>query len=204
MLRDGIARALPALDEGISGLHSVLGMHAFGLENRRLRPRRGRGLPGCRARAVRQLVPPRLRPRARDAEPVGRDNRLYAHHPVAWVTDRFFKVYNLWHFALYRLEMENHNVSLILFGNGTTAGYFAILIDTVDASALLRRLYPAASTSFFGGLRGLGADAEIRRVRLPATPCRERNRDRIVCMRRDGHAGLRSSPSNGSSVAIAR
>ena len=32
MLRDRIARALPAWDAGIAGWHAVLGMHAFGLE----------------------------------------------------------------------------------------------------------------------------------------------------------------------------
>ena len=32
MLRDRIARALPAWDEAMPGYHAVLGMHAFGLE----------------------------------------------------------------------------------------------------------------------------------------------------------------------------
>ena len=32
MLRDRIARALPAWTDGMPGFHALLGMHAFGLE----------------------------------------------------------------------------------------------------------------------------------------------------------------------------
>ena len=84
MLRDRIARALPAWSRDLPGYHAVLGMHAFGLEETadyaradarrrqprpRLRPRRGAGPGSGRTGAARRLGSARGGPRHGNAMP---------------------------------------------------------------------------------------------------------------------------------------
>src|SRR5262245_60334120 len=98
MLRDRIARAMPAWSEGMPGYHAMLSMHAFGLEEtgdytraeavgRRavaLEPRDGWG-----QHAVAHVL--EMQNRTEDGITWMRAN------PSAWAADSFFAVHNWWH-----------------------------------------------------------------------------------------------------------
>lgn len=141
LLRDRIARALPSWHAGMPGHHSVLSMHAFGLEE-----------TGDYAAAERQG---RL---ANEIEP--RD--CWARHAVAhvlemqgrqrdgiawmrgseadWSKESFLAVHNWWHLALYHLDLGEVESVLKLydgpiFGQGST-----VALEVLDASAMLWRL----------------------------------------------------------------
>jgi len=142
MLRDRIARALPAWHESMAGYHAVLGMHAFGLEE-----------TGDYARAERQGR------RAVELEP--RDG--WAQHAVAhvmemqcrqrdgiawmrqntenWTKDSFLQVHNWWHLALYHFELGEIEEVLALYDGPIFGVPSAVALNMVDASALLWRLH---------------------------------------------------------------
>jgi len=142
MLRDRIARALPAWSKDLPGYHTVLGLHAFGLEE-----------TGAYAAA----------------EEVGRnavalENRdSWAQHAVAhvmemqgrqregiawmtgnaegWSKDSFFAVHNWWHVALYHLDLGDIDAVLTLFDGPVYGAKSRIILEMVDASAMLWRLH---------------------------------------------------------------
>lgn len=141
-LRDRIARALPHWSDGVPGLHTVLGMYSFGLEE-----------TGDYARAE------EVGRRAIDLEPLD----SWAHHAVAHVMemqgraedgigwmiarephwsgdDNFFKVHNWWHRALYHLDLGQAHEVLALYDGPIRGGRSRVALDLVDASALLWRL----------------------------------------------------------------
>jgi hypothetical protein len=141
MLRDRIARALPAWSEGMPDHHAILGLHAFGLEEtgqyaraeasgRRaieLQPRNG---------WAQHAVAHVLEMQDRRAEGVTwmRDNA------PAWTPESFFAIHNWWHLALFHLGLGETDEVLRLYdgpiyGEGSTMAF-----DMVDASALLWRL----------------------------------------------------------------
>jgi hypothetical protein len=142
MLRDRIARALPAWDEGVPGFHSVLGMHAFGLEETgaygraEAVGRRGVELEprdGWSQHAVAHVL--EMQSRQEDGIAWMRAN------PAAWATDSFFQVHNWWHLALYYFDIGDHNAALALFDGEMGGGRSGVVLDIVDASALLWRLH---------------------------------------------------------------
>lgn len=142
-LRDRIARVLPHWTPSIPGFSIVLGMYAFGLEEM-----------GDYARAEatgRQAL---------DAEP--RD--AWAHHAVAhvmemqgraqdgidWMVsresawsgdDNFFKVHNWWHRAVFHLDLGQIDQVLALYDGPIRKDRSAVVLDMIDASALLWRLH---------------------------------------------------------------
>jgi hypothetical protein len=141
-LRDRIARALPHWSDAVPGLHTVLGMYSFGLEE-----------TGDYARAE------EVGRRAIDLEPLD----SWAHHAVAHVMemqgraedgigwmiarephwsgdDNFFKVHNWWHRALYHLDLGQAHEVLALYDGPIRGGRSRVALDLVDASALLWRL----------------------------------------------------------------
>lgn len=142
MLRDRIARALPAWDPAVPGYHSILGMHAFGLEE-----------TGDYARAE------AAGRRAVEAEPRdGWSQHAVAHvlemqnrtedgiawmtaNPDAWAGDSFFKVHNWWHLALYHLDRGDVGAVLRLFDSEIYGARSGVVLDMIDASALLWRLH---------------------------------------------------------------
>ena len=142
MLRDRIARALPAWSEGMPGYHAVLGMHAFGLEE-----------TGDYARAERQgRRGVELEPRSSWAqhavahvmEMQGRQKDGIAWmrgNQEGWSRDNFFAVHNWWHVALYHLELGEIDEVLALFDGPIFGERSTIVLDMIDASALLWRLY---------------------------------------------------------------
>ncbi|MDR7150805.1 tetratricopeptide (TPR) repeat protein [Hydrogenophaga palleronii] len=139
MLRDRIARALPAWSAGMPGWHAVLGMQAFGLEE-----------TGDYLRAE------RLGRQAVDLQP----NDAWAQHAVAhvlemqgrrdegiewmrgnegWQADSFLAVHN-WHLALYHLAQGDSTEVLALYDGPIHGHRPEIHVELVDASALLWRL----------------------------------------------------------------
>ena len=141
MLRDRIARALSAWAASMPGYHAVLGMHAFGLEE-----------TGAYARAE------TVGRAALDLEP----HDAWAHHAVThvlemqcraregiawmrgrerdWAEDNFFAVHNWWHLALYHLDLDEIDEALALYDAAVRASHSTLVLDLVDASALLWRL----------------------------------------------------------------
>jgi hypothetical protein len=142
MLRDRIARALPAWSPDMPGYHTMLGMHAFGLEEM-----------GHYAKAE-----------SSGREAVEREPRdSWAQHAVAhvmemqgrqrdgiawmqgnadgWSRDNFFAVHNWWHLALYHLDLGDVETVLALFDGPIYGARSRVMLDMVDASAMLWRLH---------------------------------------------------------------
>jgi tetratricopeptide (TPR) repeat protein len=141
-LRDRIARALPHWSTAMPGHGFVIGMYAFGLEE-----------TGDYARAEamgRQAVA---------IDPLD----CWAHHAVAHVMemqgraedgvgwmiarephwsgdDNFFKVHNWWHRALYHLDLGQVDEVLRLYDGPVRGSRSPVVLDLLDASALLWRL----------------------------------------------------------------
>jgi hypothetical protein len=151
MLRDRIARVLPAWTKSLPGYHAVLGMYAFGLEE-----------TGDYTQAEKQgRVSVELEPRDgwgqhAVAHVMEMQNRVHdgiawmRADPGAWSHESFFAVHNWWHLALYHLEVCEIDEVLSLFDgpiygpkNGKRS---AIILEMIDASALLWRMH----------LRGIG------------------------------------------------
>lgn len=142
MLRDRIARVLPAWDATMPGYHAVLAMQAFGLEEM-----------GDYARAEwygRRSV--ELQPRdtwaqhavAHVMEMQGRlaDGIAWMNGNVDnWSQDSFFSVHNWWHLGLYYLERGEIDQVLEMYDGPLQGGRSAVVLDMVDASAMLWRLY---------------------------------------------------------------
>jgi tetratricopeptide (TPR) repeat protein len=142
MLRDRIARALPAWDGSMPGYHALLGMHAFGLEEMgqyqaaEAAGRRGVELEprdGWAQHAVAHVY--EMQCRQKDGIAWMRAN------PDAWATGSFFQVHNWWHLALYHLELGEVDEVLALYDGPIYGTPSAVALDMIDASALLWRLH---------------------------------------------------------------
>lgn len=141
MLRDRIARALPHWHAGMPGRHSILGMQAFGLEETgdyakaeavgrlgvELEP-----ADGWAQHAVAHVL--EMQNRTEDGIAWMRGND-------AWTGDSFFQVHNWWHLALYHLEAGDIDAVLALFDGQIYGAKSGVVLDMVDASALLWRLH---------------------------------------------------------------
>jgi tetratricopeptide (TPR) repeat protein len=142
MLRDRIARALPQWSEALPGYHALLGMHAFGLEETgdyAQAERQGRRAIELEARdtwawhAVAHVHEMRHDPAAGIA--------LLEPNATHWSTGSFFAVHNWWHLALFQLEQDRHDEVLALYDRSIGGPGSAIVLDMIDQSALLWRLY---------------------------------------------------------------
>lgn len=141
MLRDRIARALPYWDAARPGYHSLLGMHAFGLEETgdyaraEAAGRQGVDLEprdGWSQHAVAHV----LEMQNRQAEGIA-----WMRGNDGWTGDSFFQVHNWWHLALYHLETGEIDAVLDLYDDKMNRGRSGVVMDMVDASALLWRLH---------------------------------------------------------------
>jgi hypothetical protein len=141
MLRDRIARALPAWSRGMTGYHALLGMHAFGLEETGDYPR---------AEAQGRLSV-ELEPRdtwgqhavAHVMEMQGRRREGIAWmrgNPDAWSRDSFFAVHNWWHVALFHLGLGEIDEAVALFDGPVYGKASGVVLEMIDASAMLWRL----------------------------------------------------------------
>ena len=142
MLRDRIARALPAWSRDMPGYHAVLGMQAFGLEETgdyiraerqgrmgvELEPR-----DGWSQHAVAHVM--EMQCRQRDGIAWMRAN------PEVWSKDSFFQVHLWWHLALYHLDLGEIDEVLALFDGPIHGARSPLVLDLIDASALLWRLH---------------------------------------------------------------
>jgi tetratricopeptide (TPR) repeat protein len=141
MLRDRIARALPAWHESIPGYHALLGMYAFGLEETGdydEAEKHGRRAVELERRdtwawhAVAHVHEMRNRPREGLA--------WMSTDPDAWSQDSFFAVHNFWHVAVYHLELGATEEALRLFDGPIFGKHSSVVLEMIDASALLWRL----------------------------------------------------------------
>lgn len=142
MLRDRIARALPAWQEGMPGYHAILGMHAFGLEETgdyagaEREGRRGVALEprdGWSQHAVAHVM--EMQGRQRDGIAWMRGNA------DDWSRDSFFAVHNWWHVALYHLDLGEIDTVLALYDGPIYGARSVVVLDMIDASAMLWRLH---------------------------------------------------------------
>jgi hypothetical protein len=141
MLRDRIARALPAWSMDMPGYHSLLGMHAFGLEEtgdyRRAEKEGRKGIEleprdGWAQHAVAHVL---------EMEGRQKDGIVWmGSNPETWSTDSFFAVHNWWHLALYHLDLGEIERVLALFDGPIYGKRSGVILDMIDASALLWRL----------------------------------------------------------------
>jgi tetratricopeptide (TPR) repeat protein len=141
MLRDRVARALPAWSKSMPGYHAVLGMHAFGLEETgdyaqaEAQGRRGVELEprdGWSQHAVAHVM--EMQCRQRDGIAWMRAN------PDAWSHESFFAVHNWWHLALYHLDLGEIDEVLALYDGPVYGKHSAVILEMIDASAMLWRL----------------------------------------------------------------
>lgn len=142
MLRDRIARALPAWDATMPGYHAILGMHAFGLEEtgdyaraeatgRRaveLQPR-----DGWAQHAVAHVM--EMQARQKDGIAWMRAN------PEAWSAESFLQVHNWWHLALFHYDLGEVQEVFSLFDGPIFGTRSSVSLNMVDASAILWRLH---------------------------------------------------------------
>jgi hypothetical protein len=141
MLRDRIARALPAWNRSIPGYHAVLGLHAFGLEetgdyrNAELQGRASVDLEprdGWGHHAVAHVM--EMQGRRRDGIAWLRGNA------GQWSPESFFAVHNWWHLALFHLGVDEIDEVLALFDGPIFGERPNIVLEMIDASAMLWRL----------------------------------------------------------------
>jgi tetratricopeptide (TPR) repeat protein len=141
MLRDRIARALPAWSKSMPGYHAVLGLHAFGLEETgdyaqaEKQGRRGVELEprdGWSQHAVAHVM--EMQNRQRDGIAWMRGNAQ------AWSQESFFAVHNWWHLALYHLDLGEIDEVLALYDGPVYGKRSTIILEMIDASAMLWRL----------------------------------------------------------------
>ncbi|OGT59473.1 MAG: peptidylprolyl isomerase, partial [Gammaproteobacteria bacterium RIFCSPHIGHO2_12_FULL_63_22] len=142
MLRDRIARVLPAWDASIPGWHAVLGMHAFGLEETgdyALAETQGRRSVELEPRdswgwhAVAHVHEMRNQPR----------EGIAWLQPTSdiWSQGSFLGTHNWWHLTLCHLELDDHAQVLKLYDQAIGGTGSAVVMDMIDASAMLWRLH---------------------------------------------------------------
>jgi len=141
MLRDRIARALPAWSADMPGHHALLGMLAFGLEETgHYAEAEAAGRAAVAAdrsdawawHAVAHV----LEMQDRIEEGIA---WLRSDSP-AWSENCSFAVHNWWHLALHHLERGEHAEVLALFDGPIFGHRPTMVLDLIDASALLWRL----------------------------------------------------------------
>jgi hypothetical protein len=141
MLRDRIARAEPHWHAGMPGRHAVLAMLAFGLEETadyaraekigrasvELEPRDGWGW-----HAVAHVL--EMQNRRRDGI------AWMTQDTPAWSEGSFLAIHNWWHLALFQLGLDQIGEVMALLDQRVLGSASAVVMDMIDASALLWRL----------------------------------------------------------------
>src|SRR4051812_26409886 len=142
LLRDRIARALPAWSAAMPGYHALLGMHAFGLEEMgnyagaEAEGKRGVELEprdGWSQHAVAHVM--EMQSRQKDGIAWMRADS------DAWTKESFFQVHNWWHLALFHYDLGEIDEVLALYDGPIYGAPSPLALNMVDASALLWRLH---------------------------------------------------------------
>jgi hypothetical protein len=141
MLRDRIARALPAWQRTRPACHAVLGMMAFGLEEtgdyvaaerfgrQALELERRDGWAWHAVAHVMEMQDRRL------------DGVQWLRSDVpAWSEGSFFAVHNAWHLGLFHLGLGQIDEVLALVDERILHTASPVVLDMIDASAMLWRL----------------------------------------------------------------
>ncbi len=140
-LRDRVARVLADWNSHMPGYHALLGMHAFGLEEMgdyaRAEDSARRSIAlnkrdGWSYHAIAHVM--EMTGRYEDGAAFLRDTE------AGWSPESFFQVHNWWHLALFRLEADQSAEALKLYDGPIRGGQSSMVLDMVDASALLWRL----------------------------------------------------------------
>ncbi len=142
LLRDRMARALPAWSAAQPGYHAVLGMYAFGLEEcgeytqaerygRESVERERRDGWGWHA------VAHVMEMQNRTAEGIA----WLTADADAWSRESFFAVHNWWHLALFHLDRGEIDEVLRLFDGPIHGARSTVVLDMIDATALAWRLH---------------------------------------------------------------
>ena len=142
MLRDRIARALPAWSADVPGYHAVLGMHAFGLEETgdyAAAERCGRAAVALEGRDAwaQHAVAHVMEMQGRQPEGIS----WMTANPDGWSRGSFFAVHNWWHVALYHLDLGHIDEVLKLFDGPIYGAKSHVVLEMIDASAMLWRLH---------------------------------------------------------------
>ncbi|MBX9773005.1 MAG: tetratricopeptide repeat protein [Xanthobacteraceae bacterium] len=141
MLRDRIARALPAWSNDVPGYHTMLGMHAFGLEETGdyiAAEVAGRTAVALNARDswAQHAVAHVMEMQGRQQEGI----TWMTGNTEGWSRDSFFAVHNWWHVALYHLDLGQADEALKLFDGPIYGAKSKIILEMIDASAMLWRM----------------------------------------------------------------
>jgi len=142
MLRDRVAAALPSWDASVPGYGFVLGMHAFGLEEMGEYARAED--TGRRALALNPRDPWATHAVAHVLEMQGRQPegiRWLEDSAGDWAPDNGFAYHNWWHLALQYLDLGDHPRVLGLYDESVRPSESNVVLQMIDASALLWRLY---------------------------------------------------------------
>jgi tetratricopeptide (TPR) repeat protein len=140
-LRDRPARVLAQWSSDVPGYHAVLGMHAFGLEecgdyahaeNRARRALELEPFDGWAHHAIAHCY--EMQDRREDGL------RLMAEREAYWTADSFFALHNWWHRALYHLGLGQIDRVLSLYDERIRANRSQVVLELIDASAMLWRL----------------------------------------------------------------
>jgi len=141
MLRDRVARVLPAWEATATGYASILAMYAFGLEENG-DYRRAESM-ARRALDLQPAHPGAMHVVAHVMEMQGRDREglafLAATEP-AWIKETGFSVHLAWHRALFHLDAGDLHAALEVYDTQIANADPSDLSVLTDASALLWRL----------------------------------------------------------------
>jgi hypothetical protein len=142
MLRDRVARVLPDWDDSVPGYGYVLGMHAFGHEE--TGHYREAEETARRAVALEPRDPWSIHAGAHVMEMQGRQFdgiRWLTERETDWVIDNAFAFHNWWHLALFHLDLGETDHVLHLYDRSIRPRPSAVVLEMIDASALLWRLH---------------------------------------------------------------
>ena len=142
MLRDRIGRALPHWNESVPGFGYVLGMRAFGLEEMN---EFGRAEDtGRQAVELNPRDPWAIHAVAHVLEMQGRlDDGVgwMTERTQDWAPDNMFAFHNWWHLSLYHLDRGETARVLEIYDTGVRPEASDVVLEMLDASALLWRLH---------------------------------------------------------------
>jgi tetratricopeptide (TPR) repeat protein len=142
MLRDRVARALPAWSKEDDSYSYLLGMHAFGLEETNLYGQAEE--QGRRALQINPRDPWAVHAVAHVMEMQGRKEdgiTWLTSRQDDWAPDNMFAIHNWWHLTLFHLDLDDVDAVLAFYDDHIRKSSSGMALDLIDASAILWRLH---------------------------------------------------------------